>query len=151
MQPEIRDQLLPFALGTGIVHLAFAIGWLLRDRLGVPKSRLRGLWVVLIVWPLMLALILVGETYLPWWVKTLAKLAMVGAILPWCEAQRKAQSMPDPFVGHEARVVVGHPSALQVQVNGELWNASAEEGLVVLQGERVRVLSRDGTRLMVGR
>jgi membrane protein implicated in regulation of membrane protease activity len=131
------------------VYLTFAIGWLLRDRLGVPKSRLRGMWVVLIVLPLTLAALLLGDALFPWWVKTLAKLAMVAAFLPWLEAQRKGVS--DPLVGREARVVVGHPSSLQVEVSGEFWNALAEPGTVVLQGESVRVLSRDGVRLVVGR
>lgn len=151
MPVDFRSRLLVFGICVGIVYLAFLIGWLLRDHLGVPRSRLKYSWVVLIVTPVALGAVFLADALLPRWVLGILLIPFLAACLPWLQARLKGCEPDDPLRGREARVVQGHPSDLQVEIDGEVWNAQPEQGLVILEGERVVVRRRDGFRLVVGR
>jgi membrane protein implicated in regulation of membrane protease activity len=151
MPPELRDRLGTVAICTGIVWGVFLIGWILRNHLGIPRSRLKGMWATALVAPLVLSAFLLAEALLPHWAMGLVLALFIAVVGPLVQSRLKAAEGTDPLCGRQGRVLVGHPDALRVEVDGEVWHASAEEGLIILQNERVTVRRREGPRLVVGR
>ncbi len=151
MSTALRDQAGTLALVVGIFYVVCFIGWLFRDHLGIPRSRLKHFWVALIVVPVIAALMLALYAVVPRWTHSLVAIVLLGAVVPWVRSRQHARELADPLCGREALVVRGQPADLQVQVDGELWSARPEEGLVVFAGERVLIRRREGVRLVVGR
>ena len=86
MPPEIREALVTAGVCTGIVYVAFLLGWLFRDRLGVPKGNLRSWWVLLLVMPLLFVGLLVLRAALPSWARGIL-IGVLALALLWGEGR----------------------------------------------------------------
>jgi len=151
MSPEVRAALVTASICTAIIYAAFLVGWLFRDRLGVPRSQLKSWWVVLLVGPVTLGSLLVLLAYLPSWARG-AFGTLTALVLVWAEPRYRAWvERADPLRGREGRVISAPLDPLQVEVDGEVWHARPEGEQVFLRDQRVRVQSRDRTLLVVGR
>ena len=65
----------------------------------------------------------------------------------WYSHRRRIQVGAETLVGREAVVVTACRPLGQVRLDGEIWAARCDEGAG--QGERVRVVGRDGLTLVV--
>jgi membrane protein implicated in regulation of membrane protease activity len=149
LSPDLRQALVTTGICTGIVFVAFLVGWLLRDRLGIPRSQSSRLWVLLPTAPIAFGALLAVDALLPSWAKGVFS-ALLGLLLLWAEGRwRAAIERADPLRGREGRVVVGHPDALKVEVDGEVWRARSDQGQLLLRDQRVKVQGRDQVLLVV--
>ena len=147
----LRERGFALAVAVGILYSVFLIGWLFGRHLGLPASRLRGKWIVLILVPAVLAVMLFAEAVLPRWAMSLLIIAFLAFVVPWFRAHKAHAEQTDPLCGREGVIVVGHPADLRVRVDDEVWNAAAPEGHHLFDGDRVLVKRRQGVRLIVER
>ena len=134
----------------GLCAWCSSLAGLFRDRLGIPRSQSRHLWLFVPTAPLSCGAMLLADAYLPDWARGVFW-GLLGVFLVWAEGRwRAAVERADPLRGLQGRVVVGYPDPLQVEVNGELWRARSDQGQVLLRDQRVKVQGRDSALLVVG-
>jgi len=131
---------------AAILFLLFVVVWGISASMGRGGRVLRG-WAVL---PLLLAVafaLLVVNEYLPRWA---TGVLLAACVLAFEKLVARASRL-SALLGHTGTVVKGHPGPLQVEIDGGLWDARADSGVVVLPGEHVTVEGRSGGLLVVRR
>jgi membrane protein implicated in regulation of membrane protease activity len=150
MIDALRDRAVVLTVTVGMVYFLFVVGWFFRGRLGLPASRLRRMWIVLILAPAVLVGMVLAEALLSRSVMGVLATLLCAVAAPWILARQAKTELTDPLCGRDGVITAGHPADLRVDVDGQLWHAQAEDGQRLLVGVRVVVKSRKGVRLVVG-
>lgn len=141
-----------FTTSVGVVYFILLLGWLLRLRLGIPKSLRRAWYLFPIVLTFMMALycLLVGGLGFD---RADVVTEIIGGIgfESWLLTRKQLGPRPSPLIGRDVIVVRGSSTGLRVRVDDDVWNASSEYGIPLRTGENVTIRRRFAFSLLVAR